>query len=224
MKRLIRWSWQALTVVMCVGSLCYAQQQNMGGSTTPSGLGSGSTSTGRSSGVGRQRLGTSSTTARGLGSGSTIDRTSTTDATNPLAGRGLNVLSGDAIQQQSGVNRTQGNLSAGFGAGGQGGRGSSGNQARRQTQNFAQYSTNITFAPQTGSPVDSPATSAPIVASLETRVAALPQSGVRVSVEDGTVVLRGTVATESDRRVAERMAKLEPGIDRVQNELVVSTN
>jgi hypothetical protein len=111
-----------------------------------------------------------------------------------------------------------------LGGGGQGGRSNLGNQARRQTQNFAQYKTNVTFAPKTGSPIESPATSGPIVATIEQSFTALPQSGIRVNVEDGTVVLRGTVATASDRRVAERMAKLEPGVDRVQNELVVGTN
>lgn len=224
MKRMIRWGWKALTVVTCVGSLCYAQQG--GGSSTAGqgGMGAGTTTTGGNSGVGRQRLGTNSTSASGLRSGSGIDRTSTTNAINPLAARGQNILSGDAIQQQSGMNRTQGNLGANFGGGSQGGRGNLGNQARRQTQNFAQYSTNITFAPQTGSPIESPATAGPVVASLEQSFTALPQSGIRVSVEDGTVMLRGTVATASDRRVAERMAKLEPGVDRIQNELVVGTN
>ena len=40
---------------------------------------------------------------------------------------------------------------------------------------------------------------------------------------DGTVVLRGTVATAHDRAVAERLARLEPGVWRVQNELQVAT-
>jgi len=40
---------------------------------------------------------------------------------------------------------------------------------------------------------------------------------------DGTVVLRGTVATAHDRAVAERLARLEPGVWKVQNELQVAT-
>ena len=37
------------------------------------------------------------------------------------------------------------------------------------------------------------------------------------------MVLKGTVATEHDKRLIERMAKLEPGIDQVQNDLAVGT-
>ena len=150
MKRMIRWGWKALTVVACIGSLCYAQQGTGTSTTSPGGMGTGGGTTGSGSILGRQRLGTRSTTPTGLASGSSIDRTSTTDATNPLAGRGLNVLSGDAIQQGSGVNRNQGSLGA-SGGGNQGGRGNTGNQARRQTENRAQYRMNIPFAPQTRS-------------------------------------------------------------------------
>jgi hypothetical protein len=48
--------------------------------------------------------------------------------------------------------------------------------------------------------------------------------GVRTSAEDGVVVLRGQVATESDKRMVERLVKLEPGIDSVRNEVIVLTN
>jgi len=50
------------------------------------------------------------------------------------------------------------------------------------------------------------------------------RSPLEVSLQsDGTVVLRGTVATAHDRAVAERLARLEPGVWRVQNELQVAT-
>jgi hypothetical protein len=39
---------------------------------------------------------------------------------------------------------------------------------------------------------------------------------------DGSVILRGHVATERDRALAERLALLEPGVWRVRNELEVS--
>lgn len=48
--------------------------------------------------------------------------------------------------------------------------------------------------------------------------------GVTSSVEGDTVVLRGEVATESDRRMVERLLKLEPGIDSVRNEVKVQSN
>jgi osmotically-inducible protein OsmY len=46
--------------------------------------------------------------------------------------------------------------------------------------------------------------------------------GAKVSVEDGQVVLRGTVANESDKRMMERLIQLEPGVNSVRNELDVA--
>ena len=48
--------------------------------------------------------------------------------------------------------------------------------------------------------------------------------GVKSSVDGDTVVLRGQVATESDKRMVERLVKLEPGIDSVRNEVSVLTS
>jgi osmotically-inducible protein OsmY len=42
-----------------------------------------------------------------------------------------------------------------------------------------------------------------------------------VTMEGGVVVLRGTVATNYDRIVAERMALIQPGVAQVRNELTV---
>jgi osmotically-inducible protein OsmY len=52
-------------------------------------------------------------------------------------------------------------------------------------------------------------------------VASLPGAKqVQVLLADGgLVVLRGTVPTERERRLAELMAKLQPGVKRVKNEL-----
>lgn len=44
-----------------------------------------------------------------------------------------------------------------------------------------------------------------------------------VTLEDGTFVLRGKVATAGDRAMAEQLARLEPGVDQIRNELVVGT-
>jgi|GEM_PF-792309 len=50
-----------------------------------------------------------------------------------------------------------------------------------------------------------------------------PQSAnVQVNLEGRTAVLKGTVPTASDRLVLERLLLLEPGVDKVQNELVVA--
>ncbi|MFH1264503.1 MAG: BON domain-containing protein [Planctomycetota bacterium] len=48
------------------------------------------------------------------------------------------------------------------------------------------------------------------------------QSPVEVSIESGTAILRGVVATDHDRRLAERMARLQPGIRQVENQLTVT--
>ena len=45
--------------------------------------------------------------------------------------------------------------------------------------------------------------------------------GVTSSVDGDMIVLRGQVATESDKRLVERLVKLEPGIDSVRNEVTV---
>lgn len=49
----------------------------------------------------------------------------------------------------------------------------------------------------------------------------LRNAQITTSVNERTVTLRGQVASERDRVVAERMAKMEPGVDSVVNELVV---
>jgi osmotically-inducible protein OsmY len=44
----------------------------------------------------------------------------------------------------------------------------------------------------------------------------------QVSVEGGTVVLRGVAESESQRRVLERLIMLEPGVLSVRNEMVLA--
>jgi hypothetical protein len=48
------------------------------------------------------------------------------------------------------------------------------------------------------------------------------RKGVTVSIEDGVVVLRGEVASDRDRRLAEGILRLEPGVAEVRNELIVN--
>jgi len=48
-------------------------------------------------------------------------------------------------------------------------------------------------------------------------------SAVQVHLEGGTATLRGVVATDHDRVLAERLTRLEAGIWRVKNELVVAS-
>jgi hypothetical protein len=48
-----------------------------------------------------------------------------------------------------------------------------------------------------------------------------PKRNIRVSVEGPAVVLRGTVASDQDRRLAEALVRLTPGVLEVRNELQV---
>ena len=49
-----------------------------------------------------------------------------------------------------------------------------------------------------------------------------PHSPMEVAIEGGTAILRGVVATEHDRVLAERVAKLEPGVRQVENLLTLA--
>ena len=61
-----------------------------------------------------------------------------------------------------------------------------------------------------------------LIALLEKSTRIQTRSPLDVAVQDGTAILRGTVATEHDRVLIEQLARLEPGIWRVQNELLVA--
>lgn len=66
----------------------------------------------------------------------------------------------------------------------------------------------------------------PVSREVQTRINTLMRQGGMPSanfVMTGRVaVLRGTVATEHDRALAERLASLEPGVSRVQNLLTIA--
>jgi hypothetical protein len=62
--------------------------------------------------------------------------------------------------------------------------------------------------------------------SLPQRLTRLPglhwSSPGQIEIQGRTVILRGSVATEHDRDLAERVARLEAGVEQVQNQLVVA--
>lgn len=70
-----------------------------------------------------------------------------------------------------------------------------------------------------------PAPPAKFTAQFATRLGRLPAlttvGPIEVQLEGETVVLRGTVASEGDRQLAEEIALLEPGVSKVKNELQV---
>lgn len=70
-----------------------------------------------------------------------------------------------------------------------------------------------------------PAPPATFTAQFQKRLGRLPAlttvGPIEVQLEGDTVVLRGTVASEGDRQLAEVVARLEPAVSKVRNELVV---
>lgn len=68
-------------------------------------------------------------------------------------------------------------------------------------------------------------TSTQLQSQLGTRFQSMPSfkalGPINVSLQERTVVLRGSVATAHDRDLAERLALLEAGVDQVRNELTI---
>jgi hypothetical protein len=68
-------------------------------------------------------------------------------------------------------------------------------------------------------------TSAAAAANVQARMGRIPLpkriANVKFILDGDTVVLRGQVANESDKKLAERLVMLEPGVDSVRNEVQV---
>ena len=60
-----------------------------------------------------------------------------------------------------------------------------------------------------------------VLRRLQTSLPGLDPGQFEVSVAEGVAILRGTVASERDRKMAALLVGFEPGIGRVQNELTV---
>ncbi len=138
-------------------------------------------------------------------------------------------------QGQQGMGRNQGMNFGGGGRnqqfGGQMGRGQQGqngqfddmldNQSAEQLQNQRRFRTKLSlgFTPPPKLAANfTTASSIRLTRSLERSVG----TGVQVQLADATVVLAGTVPTTTEKMLAEQLALLEPGVARVQNDLVVA--
>ena len=75
---------------------------------------------------------------------------------------------------------------------------------------------------------NSSSTSRQFNSSLAVRLAGLPglhwRTPSQIEIQGRLAILRGSVATEHDRDLAERVARLEAGVDQVQNQLVVASS
>lgn len=137
---------------------------------------------------------------------------------NQLGGRNNNQLGGRNNNQLGGRGNNQGfGLDQNFGQGGQSGFGG-GNNRNQPTVRPVQK---VAFSyPQPKAEV----TTTSINTRFEKLSARTSFKGLNVElVGDGKAVLRGTVASEDSRRLAERIVALEPGVRSVQNELVIGT-
>jgi osmotically-inducible protein OsmY len=92
-------------------------------------------------------------------------------------------------------------------------------QTNRQNDRRAQYVTRVDFGPAAAI-----ASSTEVATTVEHTLAAVVPNGISVAVEGSTAVLRGSVPSVQDRKLAEQMALLEPGVRSVRNELVVQNN
>jgi len=114
---------------------------------------------------------------------------------------------------------------SGFGQDRFGGRGSqfrgSGAGARR-SRGEIRAKIRLGFSVPRLSPTQLAVKSSNLATQLEKSSWLKTQSPVEVSIESGTAILRGVVATDHDRRLAERMARLQPGIRQVENQLTVT--
>jgi hypothetical protein len=231
----------AWTLATGLTTACYAQMQQ-GGGTASGGQGTGNTgntgNTGGGSAGGSTGSSSFGNTSGGSGPSRTFDIMSGADGTS-FSLPGMNIGSGGASSStsgQGGANSrtgrrvTQGRGTTTTGAAGlnaigrqtgTGRFGTSGSQLNRtQNRNRAQYVTQLDFAVPAAPPASNPQLQASIHASLTSIV----PTGVSASWEGETVVLQGTVPTVENRRLAERMVLLEPGVRDVRNELVVSKN
>jgi hypothetical protein len=79
----------------------------------------------------------------------------------------------------------------------------------------------VTFEP---SPVAAPRFNSAVAKRLTDLPAIHWRSSTQVEMRGRTAVLRGVVATEHDRDLAERVARLEASVDQVDNQLVVASD
>jgi hypothetical protein len=236
----------AITVLGLLTTNAYAQTGANRGSTT-SGM-FGSTSLGGTSGASPQALGQGMTT--GMSGNSTQGGSGTGGAQGGTPMGQSQMQAGGGMQQvQAGgatgfVGISSANNQQAFNASGQRGLGNQNFNALRQlaTQSRqnqfnaqqAQKAGRTTTQAQSqfrvplklGFLPTAAANNAPMpkLQTSLTKVPGMTKLGpIEASLEGTTAVLRGRVATEADRQLAEGLARLEPGVGAVRNELVVGS-
>lgn len=237
--------WMILSVVLVVGLVCeyaLAQQTSSRSTSTRSSSGSSTTrSLGSSLNAGTRtsfssatggRGGTGSSGNFGVGSAGTVDSSDRFVRGSRQAGA---FVGADASETREFV----GSVAAGSSSGSsyrnirRGGGGSSGSSANvnrggtssrrgRQT-NDVRVTINVGFALPPGKVAveAQELAAARLVGRMERSTWIQKRSPLEVRLDQGIATLRGVVATEHDRVLAEQLARLEPGIELVKNELMV---
>ncbi|MCX7671474.1 MAG: BON domain-containing protein, partial [Anaerolineae bacterium] len=70
-------------------------------------------------------------------------------------------------------------------------------------------------------PITSPQVLAEVRAVIQRSESLVSRDNINVLVDGRNVILRGTVASDDERRLAEALVRLTPGVDEIVNELVV---
>lgn len=132
-----------------------------------------------------------------------------------------------------GIGSLGGGFGGGLGGGGLGGVGSLGGLGSRTRgatgtgANANQRKVRAVVRPDFSNVPDAGAEAPEPLAAFEGRMSRLPvgkrMQSVTASIQDGQVTLTGTVATESDKKLAERLMMLEPGVRSVKNQLMVGS-
>lgn len=217
-------------VILAGGAFVQAQAQNTSTTSTAFGsrtyggtqqssrtTGSNTSSMGQSGSMGGQ--GSALGQASSFGSSSNRQQGGFVGASSQNARSVGNVMSGQNSGQMGGMGGQMGQFGQGRNnRNGQNGFGQQNNNNNNQPQGALRVPLKLGFTP---TPVVSSAFSAQTTARLQKLPALKNQRGVNVAMEGSTVVLRGEVASEADRELAEGLMMLEPAVSAVRNELVV---
>ncbi|MGV3607396.1 MAG: BON domain-containing protein [Planctomycetaceae bacterium] len=218
-------------VILAGGMFVQAQAQNT--STTSTAFGSrtygGTQQSSRTTGSNTSAMGQSGSMG---GQGSALGQASSFGASSNRQQGGFvgassqnarsvgNVMSGQNSGQMGGMGGQMGQFGQGRNnRNGQNGFGQQNNNGnKQQPQGVLRVPLKLGFTP-------TPVVSSTFTATTSARLQKLPalknQRGVNVAMEGSTVVLRGEVASEADRELAEGLMMLEPEVSAVRNELVV---
>ncbi len=227
------WKMVAGSLAVLLG-LCadqvMAQRISSGGGAFGSRTRGGSLSAGTRSlfGSGSSRGGLGSAGGFGTGSAGQVDASDRFLRTNRRTG---DFVGSDAQETRSFVGSVGAGSGGGSGAGSRGNQGLRGRGGRSSTANRSsgrgrgRQAEEIRTAVRVGF-TTRPAISRSVALRLASRMERSAwienRSPIEVAIVSGTATLRGVVASEHDRALAERLALLEAGVWTVKNELVVA--